>query len=165
MANANPATSQSPWHASYPAPRTPEPASIRREDVLEMMRVGKDTGGTIRGSINLPAQSLHPEIPILLADLKSCGTAVPSSRGWGTRAVGWFCDYVADQKDEQMQSLVLLEGIKGWAGAGDEYVQWMEEYDKNFWMKGRDLKHEIVVRGHGIDRKKSMDFSGKKSML
>jgi len=32
-----------------------------------------------------------------------------------------------------MQSLVLLDGIKGWATAGEEYVQWMDEYE---WLSG-----------------------------
>jgi len=58
-----------------------------------------------------------------------------SSKGRGTRAAGWFADYIEDQKDEQMQSLVLVEGIKGWAKAGGEYAQWMDEYDDEFWAK------------------------------
>jgi arsenical-resistance protein 2 len=32
-----------------------------------------------------------------------------------------------------MESLILLDGIKGWATAGDEFVGWMEEYDPSFW--------------------------------
>jgi arsenical-resistance protein 2 len=29
-----------------------------------------------------------------------------------------------------MQSLVLVDGIKGWATAGPEYTEWMDEYDE-----------------------------------
>jgi arsenical-resistance protein 2 len=32
-----------------------------------------------------------------------------------------------------MQSLILLEGIKGWATAGGEFVKWMDEYDESVW--------------------------------
>lgn len=32
-----------------------------------------------------------------------------------------------------MESLVLLEGIKGWVKGGDEYVQWMDEYNSEAW--------------------------------
>jgi arsenical-resistance protein 2 len=32
-----------------------------------------------------------------------------------------------------MQSLVLVNGIKGWATAGPEYAEWMAEYDESAW--------------------------------
>jgi arsenical-resistance protein 2 len=32
-----------------------------------------------------------------------------------------------------MKSLVLVDGVKGWATAGDEYVQWMIEHDARVW--------------------------------
>jgi arsenical-resistance protein 2 len=32
-----------------------------------------------------------------------------------------------------MKSLVLLEGIKGWATAGGEFVEWMDEYEPGVW--------------------------------
>ncbi|KAK7718928.1 hypothetical protein SLS63_010341 [Diaporthe eres] len=140
---------------AYPAPKKEAP-SITRGAVLEMLRdsenvAGKDfvlvdlrrsdhEGGTIRGSINLPAQSLWPTIPTVYEMFKAaalrkviwyCG----SSRGRGTRAAGWFADHVADRGDSGMQSLVLLDGIRGWATAGGEYVQWMEEYDEVVWRK------------------------------
>lgn len=34
-----------------------------------------------------------------------------------------------------MESVVLLEGIKGWAGAGNEYTAQMQEYDSEVWKK------------------------------
>jgi arsenical-resistance protein 2 len=58
-----------------------------------------------------------------------------SSRGRGTRAAGWFSDYLCDQGDGDMQSLVLVNGIKGWATAGPEYTEWMDEYDESVWLK------------------------------
>jgi arsenical-resistance protein 2 len=36
-----------------------------------------------------------------------------------------------------MQSLVLLDGVKGWATAGEEYVQWMDGYDATLWQESK----------------------------
>jgi arsenical-resistance protein 2 len=57
-----------------------------------------------------------------------------SSKGRGNRAAGWFDDYIADQGNKQMKSFALLDGVKGWATAGDEYVEWMVEYDAKSWV-------------------------------
>ncbi|KAK3933918.1 Rhodanese-like protein [Diplogelasinospora grovesii] len=146
------------WHAAYPAPKIEAP-SLTRETVLEMLRDGNNVsgrdfvlvdlrrndheGGSIRGSINLPAQSLWSTIPIVYEMFKAAGL----------RKVIWFCgrvftwsrksccrlfaDHIAERGDTRMQSLVLLEGIKGWATAGEEYVQWMDEYDEAVWHKSK----------------------------
>jgi len=34
-----------------------------------------------------------------------------------------------------MQSLALFGGIKGWANAGEEFVEWMDEYEAAVWAK------------------------------
>ncbi|RMJ24882.1 RHOD [Aspergillus sp. HF37] len=141
-----------PWHASYPAPRTVAP-SLSRQELLQWFREGKRAGtdfvlvdlrrtdfegGTIRGSLNLPAQSLYPTIPTLYSLLSNgkvkhvvwyCG----SSRGRGTRAAGWFADYLEERQDGDLKSLVLEEGIKGWATGGAEYTAMMDEYDASVW--------------------------------
>jgi arsenical-resistance protein 2 len=56
-----------------------------------------------------------------------------SSRGRGPRAAGWFADYLLDRGNTEIQSLVLAEGIKGWAGAGEEYVTLMDDYEEAVW--------------------------------
>jgi hypothetical protein len=58
-----------------------------------------------------------------------------SSKGRGTRAAGWFGDYIAKHGDEHMRSFVLVGGVKGWATAGADFVQWMDEYDAAVWAK------------------------------
>lgn len=58
-----------------------------------------------------------------------------SSRGRGPRVAGWFADYLADHKDESMESLVLAGGVKGWATAGEDYVKYMTAYDESVWLK------------------------------
>ncbi|KAI5456962.1 Rhodanese-like domain-containing protein [Mariannaea sp. PMI_226] len=144
----------SPWYSAYPAPRNTQPGGLAREELLKMMKAdgsvaGRDfilidlrrndhEGGTIRGSINLPAQSLYPTIPTLYNAFRAAGFRkviwyCSSSRGRGTRAAGWFSDYAADQGDREMESLILLEGIKGWATAGGEFVDWMDEYEAGAW--------------------------------
>ncbi|OQE31147.1 hypothetical protein PENFLA_c002G03976 [Penicillium flavigenum] len=143
-----------PWHAAYPAPRAAAP-SISREELVQWIRDGKQAGkdfilvdlrrtdyegGTIQGSLNLPAQSLYPTIPTLYSLVSNssvkyviwyCG----SSAGRGTRAAGWFADYLKDQQDTEVKSLVLSGGIKGWAAAGPEYTSLMTEYDASVWTK------------------------------
>ncbi|KAJ9130440.1 hypothetical protein NKR23_g12202 [Pleurostoma richardsiae] len=144
-----------PWYAAYPAPRNSQPAAITREKLLKMIKgsesvAGKDfilvdlrrtdyQGGTIHGSINLPAQSLHPTIPTLYSMFKAAGISkviwyCSSSRGRGARAAAWFSDYADDRGDSDIHSLILFEGINGWATAGGEFVKLMNEYDATFWV-------------------------------
>ncbi|KAL5615865.1 hypothetical protein FOBRF1_004613 [Fusarium oxysporum] len=56
-----------------------------------------------------------------------------SSRGRGPRAAGWFQDRIDKQGDSHMESAILFEGITGWAKAGGEFVEWMDEYDSTVW--------------------------------
>lgn len=58
---------------------------------------------------------------------------VASSRGRGTRAAGWFTDYLEDQGDDTILSLVLLDGIRGWVTGGADYVAYVDEYDPDVW--------------------------------
>ncbi|EHA25716.1 hypothetical protein ASPNIDRAFT_43869 [Aspergillus niger ATCC 1015] len=141
-----------PWHAVYPTPRSAA-IGIRREEVLHWFRSGRQAGrdfilvdlrradfegGTIRGSINLPAQTLYPMIPTIYSLLSQspvkevvwyCG----SSKGRGVRAASWFADYIELQGETRLRSLVLEGGIKGWATAGKEYTDLMDEYDASAW--------------------------------
>ena len=63
-----------------------------------------------------------------------------SSRGRGTRAAGWFDDYIQKQKNPHMKSLTLAEGIKGWSGAGKEYTDLMDGYEERVWREGKGEK-------------------------
>ncbi|KAF7557163.1 hypothetical protein G7Z17_g870 [Cylindrodendrum hubeiense] len=155
MAAAHELGNPPPWYAQYPTPRESQPGGVTREELLKMLKGGESgvsrdfvlvdlrrndhEGGTIRGSINLPAQSLYPAIPTLYTMFKSAGLRkviwyCSSSRGRGTRAASWFGDYIADSGDGEMQSLILVEGIKGWATAGEEFVEWMDEYVTAAWI-------------------------------
>ncbi|KAJ8103383.1 Rhodanese-like domain-containing protein [Lipomyces tetrasporus] len=148
----NRSETEKPWYAAYPeAVTVPDP--ISRQELLQWFREGKTAGrdfvlvdlrrtdhegGTIAGSMNLPAQSLYPSIPTLYNLLAA--TNVPSiiwycgsSRGRGTRAAGWFADYIKQQNDPTLKSLVLEGGIKGWTAAGEEYTALMDGYEESYW--------------------------------
>lgn len=58
-----------------------------------------------------------------------------SSAGRGTRAAGWFADYLTEKNDTEIKSLVLAGGIKGWVAAGTEYTTLMDGYDASVWTK------------------------------
>jgi len=92
---SGPIASDQPWYAAYPPPRS-EPQPIDRREVLRLLK--SDTaqrenfvlvdlrrndfeGGTILGSINLPAQSLYSTIPSLYNIFKAAGV----------RQVIWYC--------------------------------------------------------------------------
>lgn len=121
-------------------------------------------GGTIRGSLNLPAQSLWQSLDTLYELCANagvslaifyCGTLPPmsqnliciipiaqrvaltnssgSSRGRGTRAAGWFQDRCNAHGGASVKGVVLLDGINGWAEAGQEYVELMDGYVPDVW--------------------------------
>jgi arsenical-resistance protein 2 len=87
---------EAPWHAAFPAP-TATPGGVSAEEFLGWLKsgekkVGRDyvlvdlrrndyKGGTIKTSINLPAQTLYPNIPALYEIFKSAGV----------KQVLWYC--------------------------------------------------------------------------
>ncbi|GKZ57946.1 hypothetical protein AnigIFM49718_003749 [Aspergillus niger] len=116
----------------------PHLGAQRSVSVARRYCTGFARGGTIRGSINLPAQTLYPTIPSIYSLLSQspvkevvwyCG----SSKGRGVRAASWFADYIELQGETRLRSLVLEGGIKGWATAGKEYTDLMDEYDASAW--------------------------------
>ena len=114
-------------------------------------------GGTIKGSINLPAQSLYHSLPTLLALCQNanirtviwyCGRLITTFLLWlsltffrhpgscggrGTRAAGWFQDLLDDRHVSGITSAILQGGVKGWARAGKAYTDLMDEYEPEKW--------------------------------
>ncbi|KAL4920090.1 Rhodanese-like domain-containing protein [Aspergillus aurantiobrunneus] len=147
-----------PWHASFPTPQTSNPAALPRSTALQWLQQGTRIpgsdfllvdlrrtdfeGGTIKGSLNLPAQSLYHTLPTLYNLVKTAGVRdvvfyCGSSQGRGTRAAGWFRDYLLEKgvSEAEVKSWKLEGGIKGWAKAGDEYTALMDGYDRAVWEK------------------------------
>jgi arsenical-resistance protein 2 len=56
-----------------------------------------------------------------------------SSKGRGTRAAGWFADYLKEKQDTTMESSILEGGVKNWATYGEKYTKLMDEYDAAAW--------------------------------
>ncbi|KAF7715503.1 Uncharacterized protein PECH_007016 [Penicillium ucsense] len=143
-----------PWHAAYPAPQSAV-RSLPRNELLQWFQTGKQPGqdfvlvdvrrtdfegGTIQGSINLPAHSLYPTLPAVYSLLSQTGVKhviwyCGSSNGRGPRTANWFADYLALKQDTSIESLILEGGIKGWAAAGPEYTALMVGYDSSAWTK------------------------------
>jgi arsenical-resistance protein 2 len=42
-----------------------------------------------------------------------------------------------DTETKGIQSAILLDGVKGWAHAGEEYTSLMDEYDPKPWSEGK----------------------------
>lgn len=162
-----------PWYAAFPEAVSPTVYLPREEfyGLLTSETSGKDyvlvdlrrndhTGGTIRGSINLPAQTLYPSIPSLYTVFKTagvkqvifyCGTymrfeddaaqkkihahkeCTGSSAGRGSRAASWLQDYLNAQGEKELKSVALEGGIKGWIKAGEKYIQEVVGYDAAAW--------------------------------
>ncbi|CZT24140.1 related to arsenate reductase (Arc2) [Ramularia collo-cygni] len=140
-----------PWHANFPAPKSTA-GSMSREQLLGLLQdqkklPGRDfllvdlrrtdhEGGTIRGSLNLPAQSLWYSLESLYGLCKAAGVSVVafycgSSRGRGTRAAGWFQDVLEHRGETVMKSLVLAGGINGWFEAGGDYAKFVDGNEKD----------------------------------
>jgi arsenical-resistance protein 2 len=114
-------------------------------------------GGTIRGSLNLPAQSFYYNMPTLYRLCKGDGVNVMtrvvfycgSSSGRGPRCAAWFGEYikarfkeengeVPDTVEPDIKSFVLEGGVKGWAAAGEVYTQYMDGYVAEHWQQAAD---------------------------
>ena len=163
------------WHENFPEPRHKNPNHIEKEEVLRQLQAGDlpgrdyllvdlrrndHEGGTIQGSLNLPAQSLHYSLPTLLSLCQlggikkviwycgeSCLAAIRfaserwdtgSSRGRGPRAAGWFDDLIQEAGVKGVQSLVLEGGIKEWATAGPAYTKMMHGHDEAVWKRDQE---------------------------
>jgi arsenical-resistance protein 2 len=87
---------EAPWYAAYPAAKSTADSICRsevrlwlyhstdggpRDFVLVDLRRNDHEGGTINGSINLPAQSLYPTIPTLFAIFSAANI----------KKVVWYC--------------------------------------------------------------------------
>ncbi|RPB04158.1 hypothetical protein L873DRAFT_1667535 [Choiromyces venosus 120613-1] len=149
------ASEQQPWYAAYPQPVT-EAVYLPRSTVLEWfssedkipgkhfvlvdLRRYDHEGGTIKTSINLPAQSMHPSIPTLYTLFLSAGVSTivfycGSSQGRGARAASWMQDYINEKGDKNMKSYALEWGIKGWVKEGGKLLEMIDGYEEEVWKK------------------------------
>ncbi|CAG9989459.1 unnamed protein product [Clonostachys byssicola] len=154
------------WTEAYPVPSTKTPPVISREELLQWIQDGKaagkdylvvdlrrddHTGGFLRGSLNLPIESLYPALPTVYNIAKASGIKTViwycvTSRGRGYRAAAWFGDFLASKGESEIKSVALFEGILGWALAGDKYTAHIDEFDPQAWQKDDASKHTGQLR-------------------
>ncbi|KAK4176366.1 hypothetical protein QBC36DRAFT_187635 [Triangularia setosa] len=153
-----------PWWSAFPEPIS-SPVKIASSEVAQLLQ-GRDElkphefllidtrrtdciGGTIQGSLNLPAHSFYL-MRVMLYDLcKQAGIKriifyCGSSNGRGPRCAAWMQDYINSVSDgsgsdyesdtgcsAEMTMQVMAGGIRGWVKAhgGDM----MEGYDEKIW--------------------------------
>ena len=72
-------------------------------------------------------------------------TMAGSSIHRATRAAGWFDDFIRKRANKNMKSLVLLEGIKGWASAGEDYGRQMDGFVPETWKRMRPVQDRSPV--------------------
>ncbi|KAF2869424.1 hypothetical protein BDV95DRAFT_498187 [Massariosphaeria phaeospora] len=128
---ASPSNPFPPPHSTAPTlPRSTALSTLSSPSLLLVdVRRTDYEGGTIKGSINLPAQSFYLNRAVLYELCKRAGVQRVAFY------CGWFADYISEQgdSDTQLQSLTLGGGIKGWVQAGEAYIQQMEAYDAEYW--------------------------------
>ncbi|CAI6331505.1 unnamed protein product [Periconia digitata] len=140
-----------PWYNAFPAPISTaallthddalsslsDPATSDNLLLVDVRRTDYE-GGTIQGSLNIPAQSFYWNRAVLYdlckrAGVKKVAFYCGSSSGRGPRCSAWFADYLADKDDKDIQSLTLVGGIKAWVKAGDKYTNAMHGFDPAYW--------------------------------
>lgn len=131
-----------------------------RDFVVVDLRGNDFTGGTVRGSLNIPIQSLAYAVPTLFSLTLSanvsdviffCGgtfsflflrpgylvgwilICAGSSCGRGPKGATLFSDYARQQGVSSPRGVVLTGGIKGWVASGEEYVDLMDGYESQTW--------------------------------
>ncbi|WPH01046.1 Hypothetical protein R9X50_00388100 [Acrodontium crateriforme] len=145
-------TPETPWHAAFPAPKLTAEV-IPRQRVLQVMsmkianmllidvRRTDYEGGTIRGSLNIPAHGFYWNRGTLYelaykADIEWVVFYCGSSNGRGPRCAGWFLEFVRNvAQDPDMQVMVLEGGIKGWVKAGTQFSERMDGFKAAHWEK------------------------------
>jgi arsenical-resistance protein 2 len=48
---------------------------------------------------------------------------------------GWFADFIKEKDDTDIKSYALFGGVLGWATAGEEFTDLMEEFDGTVWQR------------------------------
>ncbi|THX80888.1 hypothetical protein D6D04_04350 [Aureobasidium pullulans] len=148
-----------PWHADFPEPKA-EAAIMPRNRVMQMLslrgvaslliidlRRMDFEGGCLRGSLNIPAQGFWWNRGMLYelaykadiewvvftsSDLIVIATG-GSSNGRAPRCAAWFKEFIDAAGDEQMQSMVLEGGVKGWVKSGPQFTRLMDGYKEPHW--------------------------------
>jgi len=111
-----------------------------RKFMLVDVRRNDWEGGTIRTSLNCPAQSFYQTRKTLLdlcdrASIEHVIFYCGSSRGRGPRCASWLQDYIDDVAKfaprSKVRVLVLKGGIKGWVKEFEGSM--MDGFEEKYW--------------------------------
>ena len=146
------ASAEQPWHAAFPSPKPEYTAELmprNRALTIMSMRIASMLiidvrrtdyeGGSIRGSLNIPAHGFWWNRGILYelcykADIEWVVFTCGSSNGRGPRCASWFLEHVRETVGDQDMNVMVLEGgVKGWVKAGEQYQAYMDGYKADFW--------------------------------
>jgi len=144
------------WWAAFPAPKAKcaeitadelmkkfDDMDIKptpREFLLVDVRRTDWEGGTIKTSLNLPAQSFYQSRKTLLdlcdrASIEQVIFYCGSSSGRGPRCANWMKDYIDDiakfGRRSSLQVLILKGGIKGWVK--DFEGSMVDGFEEKYW--------------------------------
>ncbi|KAI5273383.1 hypothetical protein E4T47_03511 [Aureobasidium subglaciale] len=122
--------------------------------LIDLRRMDFD-GGCLRGSLNIPAQGFWWNRGMLYelaykADVEWVVFTCGSSNGRAPRCAAWyearaisspapltdrcrFKEFIDAAGDEQMQSMVLEGGVKGWVKSGPQFTRLMDGYKESYW--------------------------------
>ncbi|KAH7123879.1 Rhodanese-like domain-containing protein [Dendryphion nanum] len=129
------------WWDAFPAPRSEVPTLERKTALAQLsspelllidVRRTDYEGGTVRGSLNIPAHSFYLNRAVLYDIVKRAGIKKVAFY-CGARSAKWFADFLHDKEDTSIESYILEGGIKGWVAAGDEYIKAIDGYEADKW--------------------------------
>ncbi|KAG8410432.1 hypothetical protein J3459_008610 [Metarhizium acridum] len=155
---------------TYPPPKNPQPRTVTRgglrQWILEGQKSGKDLVlADLRREHHevIETSSSRPSINLVVVRHPTYSGAKKSkarstsrhreytrpfqastSRKRGNCVVGWFDDFVREKGDWEIKSYTLIEALLGWATAGKNSTELMEEYDEEVW-HGDDSSHRSAV--------------------
>lgn len=152
MAATDEKAAEKPWYTAFPEPTMAADVFPRSRALMIMsLKIGSMLivdvrrtdyeGGSIRGSINIPAQGFYWNRGILYelafkSDMEWVVFTCGSSNGRGPRCAAWFLEHVRNVAgDNDMNVTVLEGGVKGWVKAGPQYTQYMDGFEKAYWEK------------------------------
>jgi len=113
--------------------------------LVDVRRVDYE-GGTIKGSLNIPAQGFYLSMPALHRLCVGDGVDVisrvvfycGSCGNRGPRCAGWFKDYVTEMAAKAgtpptIEVFALEGGIKGWVAGGEQFLKCMDGFKPEYW--------------------------------
>ena len=153
-----------PWHAAFPPPTlTAETMPARRAMQTLAMKISNlliidvrrtdYLGGSIRGSLNIPAQGFWWNRGMLYelaykADIEWVVFTCGSSNGRAPRCAAWFLEHVRNvAEDQDMQVMVLEGGVKGWVRGGEQFTGLMDGFREEYWREVFEKEEREKVEG------------------